>query len=104
MNTAILEHVNELRNRCIKCAISITTLMVLSFIFYDICYKTLAKPFETLHLTGSTFYIKSVLEGVLLKLKFSLFFGVIFSSPIIIFQGLRFCLPALKKKRNNLNY
>ena len=102
MQLSFIDHLNELRNRCMYCAVSIIILMIGSFISYDYCYELLAKPFQTLALPGTTFYVKSVIEGVLLKLKFSFLFGIIFSIPVMFFHGLRFCIPALKKKETAL--
>ena len=98
MHLGLIEHLTELRKRSIYCAISIIILMISSFSLYAHIYTLLAKPFESLHLNTHAFYINSVIEAVTLKLKFSLLFGFIFSIPVILFNSLRFAIPALKKK------
>ena len=97
MESHLLNHLKELRTRVILSSISIIFLMIFAYIFFNFFYELFAKPFENID-SKSSFYITSVVEGVIIKLKFSLMFGIILSIPVFIFHILRFCLPGLTQK------
>lgn len=102
MNPALLTHLKELRKRFIYSLVSILVFMFFCYGLYDYIYTLLSGPFAILNTSRTPFYINSVLEGVLLKLKFSFLFGLIFSLPIIIYHGLRFSLPGLTHKERRV--
>ena len=97
MKSQLLPHIIELRNRLIICISSVFVLMLLSYTYYDIAYNILAVPFDSLPRSAELFYIQSVIEGAVLKVKFSFIFGIVLSIPVFIFHIVRFSLPGLKK-------
>tara|TARA_A100001015_G_scaffold265276_1_gene313503 strand:- start:1245 stop:1964 length:720 start_codon:yes stop_codon:yes gene_type:complete len=97
MNSDILTHLKELRYRVILCFINIFILMILAYIFFNFFYSLFSKPFSDID-SSNSFYVTSVIEGVLIKLKFSLIFGIILSIPCFIFHILRFFIPGLTSK------
>lgn len=101
MQAPFIQHLKELRSRIILCSASVLFLMVVAYIFYDFFYQLFSKPFLDISKDHS-FYVTSVVEAVLIKLKFSLIFGIILSIPVFSFHILRFCLPGLTKKESKL--
>jgi len=98
MQASLIAHFNELRKRVfISLAVTIV-YMVICYIFYEQLYIFFSKPFLSLNLESHPFYIRSILEGVFVKLKFSSLFGLVLAIPIYVFHTLRFCLPGLKPK------
>ena len=99
----VLTHLAELRSRVIKSCISIVLLGLLSYTFFDAIFLLLQQPFLGLEtILSKSFFVKNVVEGVTLKLKFSFLFGVIFSIPIITYQVIRFVFPGLLKKEKRV--
>lgn len=101
MEPHILNHLKELRKRVILSALSVIMLMIFAYIFFNFFYELFSKPFENID-SQNSFYVTSVVEAVLIKLKFSLIFGIILSIPVFIFHILRFCLPGLTKKESKI--
>lgn len=101
MQTEILTHLKELRLRVILSAASVFILMIVAYIFYDFFYTLFSKPFLEIS-SENSFYVTSVIEAVLIKLKFSLIFGIILSIPVFSFHILRFCIPGLTKRESKI--
>lgn len=101
MQASFFQHLQELRTRVILSTISVFLLMIVAYIFYDFFYHLFSKPFLDISKDNS-FYVTSVVEAVLIKLKFSLIFGIILSIPVFSFHILRFCIPGLTKKESKL--
>tara|TARA_Y100001970_G_scaffold250282_1_gene321899 strand:- start:1378 stop:2022 length:645 start_codon:yes stop_codon:yes gene_type:complete len=76
--------------------------MLISYIFYEPLYQFFSKPFLSIGFDNHPFYIRSILEGFFVKLKFSFLFGIIFSIPVYLFHSLRFCLPGLKRSESRI--
>ncbi len=102
MKAPIFNHLSELRKRVFICVMATLGYMVLSYIFYDAIYEFFTKPFLSLNLDDHPFYIRSILEGVLVKLKVSFLFGFLAAIPVYFFHILRFSLPGLKKSESNI--
>ncbi|RAP30255.1 twin-arginine translocase subunit TatC [Candidatus Marinamargulisbacteria bacterium SCGC AG-343-D04] len=101
MNASLLEHLKELRQRLVICVLSILVLGIFSYTYYHYFYTLFSQPFKSIaSVDAQHFYVKSVLEGVITKLKFATLFGVILSLPLFIFHLLRFVMPGLKKNEN----
>ena len=93
------DHLKELRSRTITSIISIVTCMSISFFFTEQILTLVIQPFKDLDQNiQSSFVISTLVEGFLTKLNISLYSGILLSSPIILYQILRFCFPGLTKK------
>ena len=101
MELPLLNHLKELRKRVIISSLSVVILMIVAYIFFNFFYELFSKPFENID-SKSSFYVTSVVEAVIIKLKFSLIFVIILSIPVFIFHTLRFCLPGLTKRESKL--
>ena len=103
MNPSFLAHLIELRKRVLMSCASVCLLGLLSYVYYETLFTVLSTPFSNALSHGTdSFYIKSVLEGVLTKLRFSLLFGLVLSLPVFLYQGLRFSLPGLTKHEGRI--
>lgn len=96
-----LEHLAELRRRLLFCLIALFLGTLVGYFFYEnlileiIKYPLKVPPLAELNLT--LHYI-SPLEGFLVKVKSSLFFGALLSFPFIFYQIWRFTSRGLNEK------
>lgn len=96
--SSFIDHLKELRRRVFYSAIAITLMSVTAFYFYDPLFLFFSKPFLSISSSISQpLVVHSVLEGFVTKMKFSFLFGLILSSPFLMFHGLRFVVPGLEK-------
>ena len=98
-----LDHLEELRRRILWC---------LGYIFVGICVgfylnsqydmlQILVRPVAPYLSNGKLMIIKPT-EGFMIALKLSFGFGLIITSPVIIYQAWAFIAPALLKKERRL--
>lgn len=88
-------HFKELRKRLLIILITIFIMTTISFIcFKDFIMNIAIAPITKLH---HTLFFLGVSEAFLAYMKLSLLAGIIFASPIIIWQILAFILPGLYK-------
>jgi sec-independent protein translocase protein TatC len=100
-----IEHLIELRRRTITSLIAVLLAAVLCFAFYDAIFRFFFAPFEVLKgpdFTGNTLFVNSLFEGFLTKLKISLLTGLILSTPVHIYNGIKFIFPGLKPKERKI--
>ncbi len=100
----LINHLTELRQRLSWSAAIGLIGAILSFLIYDSIIQQLSVPFETISklLGEHTLYISSLLEGFFTKIKISLLFGFIVTSPFHLFNLLRFILPGLKSTEKKI--
>ena len=87
-----LKHVAELRKRLLASLAAALAGMVLGFIFYEQYIDYLKAPL------GPDLYFHSIIEPFLLKLKISVYAGLIISFPVHLYNVVAFILPALTPK------
>lgn len=92
-------HLIELRNRLIISAIAIVLGMVGGWILSDWVWKMLRRPLEQLGDEGRTALIQytDVSSGFDTRVQIALFFGVLISSPVWLYQIWAFIVPGLKR-------
>jgi len=113
-NAPLLDHLNELRGRLIKCVIALIIGSIIAFIFVRPIFDTLIWPFETaverynagrvddgLPPADTNLIFTQVLGFFFAKLKLALFGGVILSFPVIAYQVYRFVAPGLYKNEKS---
>lgn len=88
----IWDHLEELRRRVFICVGAIFMGMLASFFFSEAILEFLTRPL--LNIVGQ-FYFFSPQEAFLIRLKASLISGVIFSSPVWLWQVWAFVSPGL---------
>lgn len=90
-------HIGELRKRLtiIVAVLSVTTIAM--YFFADPIYAFLIGPVKSA-LGDRPVVALRVLDPMMVRFKVALWAGVVFSSPVLIWQVLSFFLPALKAK------
>jgi len=95
------EHIRELRNRLIVCAIAVLAGAVAGWFLYDPAMAAIQQPmFEISAQQGRQAEINfgSVGSPFDLKIQISIFLGILISSPVWIYQIWAFITPGLKAK------
>lgn len=92
---SVFEHLEELRRRIFFSITSIVLLSALSYTYAEKILGLLAKYAKPL-------VFLSPEEAFLSYLKIALFSGLVLSTPIILFNTLRFVWVALNKKEKNI--
>ena len=87
-----LEHLEELRWRLIKCIVAVVVLSLGSYFFSEQIMDLLTLPFP------ETLIFIAPAEGFLIRLKISLFAGIIIGLPILFYQIWQFVVPGLLDK------
>lgn len=101
----IWAHLGELRRRLTIIIVALLVAVVILyfvapylilFIIQPVADWIAGEPIETIEQASQVIYVLDPLGGFTLRFKVSLFFGVIATSPIWIWQLMAFFLPALK--------
>ena len=95
VNKPFFEHLEELRLRFIKSIFSIIIFSIFGYIFSDKIIELLIAPVNNIDVSFQVLKITSVF---LVKISVSLVCGLFLSFPIIIYQFLKFILPAFERK------
>ncbi|MGM9526147.1 MAG: twin-arginine translocase subunit TatC [Peptococcaceae bacterium] len=89
----VMEHLDELRTRLIRCALALLLGMVICLAFFQQqLTDVIMGPFMMLN---QNMIYTTFPEGFLFQLKIALLGGCVMASPVIIWQIMRFVLPAL---------
>lgn len=104
----LMEHVRELRSRIIRALLGITLGVVLAWYFYPEILAWLTAPYEEVRpaLEKAGINTELVMMGIgggfQFRLKLSLIAGLIFASPIWLWQLWAFVVPALFKHERRI--
>jgi sec-independent protein translocase protein TatC len=82
------EHIEELRRRLITTLATILGLSIISYFFADYLIEAVTHPIEEVFFMGPT-------EAFAVRIKISLFAGVILGLPVLIYQMWQFVVPGL---------
>jgi sec-independent protein translocase protein TatC len=94
----LAEHLKEIRYRFFVCAIVIALVGVAAWIFYPQILHFLQEPYCRAAPRHCTFLVTNPLDGLTLRFKISVYGGLFFSSPVILYQAWRFITPGMKAK------
>jgi sec-independent protein translocase protein TatC len=90
-----LEHLEELRQRLIRCLIVVGAAFVVCWYFSKDLFQFLSTPlFKTLP-KGSSMIFTSPAEAFIVYMKLAFYCALFFSSPYILYQAWMFIAPAL---------
>lgn len=91
------EHLTELRDRLVWCAVTILVLSIVGWFLYPTVFDYLQKPFRAARDAGlnATLNFDGVGKGLSVQLAMSAYIGLILASPMVIFQIWRFVTPGL---------
>lgn len=87
------EHLIELRDRLIKCAIALAITMVLSFSITGFIFDALKAPVADLRLIRT-----GVAEMLVTYMKVALIGGIVLSTPVWMYQLIMFVAPGLTRQ------
>ncbi len=101
---ALREHLRELRQVIIVSALSVVLVSAAMYYFFDTVIAFLYSPFSGIPqlIEGNILYAQHVFEGFLTRIKISVFVGLVFSSPLLIFLIIRFIFPALTRREKRI--
>jgi sec-independent protein translocase protein TatC len=95
------EHLRELRSRFLKAGLAIALGAVAGWFLYDPVLKALMQPIQDMALRrggDAKVVFPNVASPFNLKLKLSVYLGLVASSPVWLYQLWAFIVPGLTKK------
>ena len=100
----LLAHLSELRQRLLTSIIALVICFFLSFLVYDFVIEILQKPFLAIDamFEENVLYINTIFEGFVVRLKIAVLTALVFSSPIHLFNIIRFVFPGLHKNERRI--
>jgi sec-independent protein translocase protein TatC len=91
-----LAHLQELRQRLVRCVLAIAVGMILCLIFSARLFRFLAEPLlDVLPPGQKTMQFTALPEVFMVYLKVGLFGGIVLAMPVIVDQAWKFVAPAL---------
>lgn len=101
-NAPLMEHLDELRTRLIRCVLALLAGMVLCMaVFQQQLTDIVMGPFMML---DQSMIYTAFAEGFIFQLKIALLGGCVLASPVIIWQIMRFIVPALYSNERKIFY
>jgi sec-independent protein translocase protein TatC len=115
-NMTLSEHLGELRRRLIICVVAFVLAAIVAVVAYEPILHFLIRPLcnvdaNTLHHGGGgngsllfasngtcNLFVTSPLDGLSLRVKISVFGGLVLASPVILYQVWRFVTPGLQAR------
>ncbi|WP_406313965.1 twin-arginine translocase subunit TatC [Streptosporangium sp. NBC_01639] len=104
----LMAHLRELRNRLIIALLGLVVGIVIGFIYFDPIWKFLEEPYcglqqaQQLRPGQCTMLILGVFDSFFVNLKVAAMFGLVVSSPVLLWQIWGFVTPGLY--RNEKRY
>lgn len=91
----LLDHLGELRRRLTIVIVSVLTTAVIIYFATPTLIDMMMDPIRSSLPEGARLTVLTALGGFTIRFKVAIFFGVIISTPIIIWEAMGFFLPAL---------
>lgn len=93
------EHLTELRNRLMICAVTVLVLAIVGWFLFPYVFDALKRPFTIAAAQGlqADLNFQGVGTGLNVRLQLSAYVGLILSSPMIMLQTWLFVMPGLHK-------
>lgn len=95
-------HLEELRNRLIKCFVAVAVGFVASYAFKEKLFYILVAPLKQVMKEGDTLIYTHLPEAFFTFLKTALISGLMLASPIILYQFWMFVAPGLYDREKRL--
>lgn len=96
----IVEHLEEFRSRILKAFLAFFAGSALAWVFYSSLLELLMAPLDEGGRIGGVtvegLNVGGIVTGFLVRLKVSIFFGLVFALPVILWQLWRFVVPGLR--------
>jgi sec-independent protein translocase protein TatC len=104
----LIEHVRELRNRLFKASLALLAGLIVGYLLAEFVYGILKQPycaqFPNIRCEDVKFLQLGAADGFLLKLKLSLWIGLIVASPVWLYQLWAFIAPGLHRHERKYAY
>lgn len=98
----IVEHLEELRTRILVSFASFVVGSIVAFVLYGRLFELLISPLDPAgRISGvvvKDLNVPGITTAFVLKLKVSIFFGLVFALPVILWQVWRFIVPGLQPR------
>jgi sec-independent protein translocase protein TatC len=99
----VVEHLGELRNRLIVSAAAFLLISGVAFAFYEPLFNFIRQPYcdlppELQGPQGCKLVFQKAMGGFLFRLKLTALAGIIFASPVWLYQIFAFVTPGLTSK------
>jgi sec-independent protein translocase protein TatC len=91
-DATLVEHLEELRQRIMVALAAVTVATAVAFVFHDRILDWLARPLPLAHRHVAAF---GVTEPFSVSLAVSLYAGILFALPVLLWQSWSFLAPAL---------
>lgn len=91
----LMEHLEELRSRLIKCAIAIVVGMAVAWTIYPQIYDFLVDPLCDVIPESCDLVLRDPLEGFSIRLRVSGYVGIGLAMPVLLWQLWKFITPGL---------
>ena len=95
-------HLEELRNRIVRCFIAVGVGFVVSFGFKEKLFQILVNPLIKVMEEGDTLVYTGLPEAFFTYLKVSLLSGIMVASPFLLYQFWMFVAPGLYAKERRM--
>jgi sec-independent protein translocase protein TatC len=103
---SMVEHLGELRTRLIKCLLAFVVISIVAFIFFEQITDFLLEPLcavpkNLLGPNGCRLSSFGVLEPLNVRIKVTALTGLVFASPVWLYQLYAFVVPGLTTKERS---
>jgi len=107
----LMDHIRELRNRIVKAALGMVAGMTIGFIFFNSIWNFIKAPYCKAvpngckaHIFGSSLVVNGPLDGFYVHIKVAVIAGLVFTSPIWLYQVWAFVAPGLYSREKKWTY
>ena len=97
----LIEHLKELRNRVIVCAIALVVSLVVCLVFWETILGWMLAPARADH-PDFALAVFSPTETIGVMFKIGLYGSLIFASPVFFYEMLAFIVPGLTPREKRL--
>jgi len=96
----LIDHIRELRNIILVSMGAFILCMIAAFVFSDKIIGLFTRQFNTVSsAVESKLVVTTIIEGFSSQIKIAVYAGLILSSPVHIFNILRFIFPGMEKRQ-----
>ena len=97
---SIGDHLRELRDRLVIAAVAVFIGSIIGYFLYEPAYRLLTAPIEEANANGANLSVNfgTVLSSFDLKLKMSIWLGVLVSSPVWMYEFWAYVGPGMTRK------